>query len=112
MLFNNLSSNRLGRVRGGHNNCGLMSIIIGMYGPPQDCKRKTGMGCVVCTNVFGLCQIFTPPETGSIADGRNQSRGCSRSRTPVPFVCDHHWNVRAESAQPPDMLASSSPGLQ
>jgi hypothetical protein len=32
-----------------------MSSINGMYGPPQDCKRKTGMDSVVCANVFGLC---------------------------------------------------------
>jgi hypothetical protein len=31
-----------------------MLFIIGMYGPPQDCKRKTEKDKLVCANVFGL----------------------------------------------------------
>jgi hypothetical protein len=31
-----------------------LSAIIGMYGPPQNCKRKLWNGGSVCANVFGL----------------------------------------------------------
>jgi hypothetical protein len=31
-----------------------MSAIIGKYGPPRSCKRKTEKDKLVCANVFGL----------------------------------------------------------
>ena len=39
-------------------NLGPLSSIIGMYGPPQNCKRKLRMTDLVCANVFGFgCQF-------------------------------------------------------
>ena len=35
-------------------NRATMSHIVGMYGPPQSCKRKTENNSLVCANVFGL----------------------------------------------------------
>ena len=32
----------------------LIFAIIGMYGPPQNCKRKLRNDGLVCANVFGL----------------------------------------------------------
>jgi hypothetical protein len=31
-----------------------LTNIVGMYGPPQSCKRKTEIDKLVCANVFGL----------------------------------------------------------
>ena len=36
---------------------GPLRHIIGMYGPPQNCKRKLEMTDLVCTNVFGLSGV-------------------------------------------------------
>ena len=34
--------------------CSPLFRIIGMYGPPQNCKRKIENDSSVCANVFGL----------------------------------------------------------
>jgi hypothetical protein len=67
------------------------------------------MSTIIGTNVFGLCQIFTPSEPGFIADGRNQGRGCSRSRTPA--VCDR-TRMYAWKVLNPGHACLASPGLQ